>query len=454
MPPTDERTVEGIWRGEPAHFRDDRLLISVRRTASVRGTLESIRSTFARELVGLEFIRRPPNRWALLQFAPLANAGERIPAIADSLAARRELAYAEPDFAGQTSLQPNDPHYIDETQYWPKQVEIEGMWGATNGRNQVLLAIFDSGVCLPNWSSLPQHADLHSPRFITRHTIVGMLISHNYAHEDEYLFSLFPRDGRGHGTHVAGIAAATGNNSLGVAGANWKSPVYIARVVNNSGVVYVGDLQTAVADLRQYIDMLWPMGIFWPSPIRVVINMSFGFQNYSAALRQICQTTRNDKFMICAAAGARGTSMTALDYPAAFASEFDHVMAVGATTSTRDGAIEAISRPVGMSNYDAITLFAPGVDILSTIPPYSTPDFPAAAPNAYATANGTSIASPIVAGAVSLLWSLDLRLRPIDIRENLREIAVMVPGSGGRYPRLNLNRFRRVRRRYWFWPWW
>ena len=140
--------------------------------------------------------------------------------------------------------------------------------------------------------------------------------------------------------------------------------------------------------------------------------------------------------------------MTEIDYPAAYAKTFHHVIAVGSVNDT-----DVIDLPI-LSNYSAITLFAPGVDILSTIPTYPTALFPAPGASPYDTDSGTSQACPIVAGAVSLIWSWNRRLRPRDIRAGLIEIAVKIPGAGGTYPRLHLQRYAQIRRAWWSWFWW
>ncbi len=446
MPTSDEQTVEGDWRGARARFRHDRLLVSVRRGSGINRTLDSVQASLAHELEQVQVLRRSGRRWAVLQFTPPADAAERIPALASQLAARGDLSYAEPDFAGSGHRLPNDPLY--PRQEWPRQVEIEWLWDRTVGASHVILAILDSGICMNEWSGVA-HEDLHANRFITRHTLGGFTYTHNYVWT---LFSpnLMPRDGRGHGTHVAGIAAATTDNHHGVAGANWESPVYIARVINDNDVVFVSDLKQAVDDLMRFVaGPWWSIFNFWTSK-RLVINLSLGFQDYSDSLHEICEDTDNGRVMVCVAAKSLGASMTKIDHPASFAKTFRHVIAVGSVTSA-----DVIDLPI-LADYSAITLFAPGVEILSTIPGYPTPLFPAAGVNKYARESGTSQACPIVAGAVSLVWSLNRHLRPQDIRAGLIGMAAQIPGAGGTYPRLRLRGFARFRPKWWsrIFPWW
>jgi len=250
-----------------------------------------------------------------------------------------------------------------------------------------------------------------------------------------------PRDLSGHGTHVGGIAAAAGNNIQGVAGANWNSPVYVARVLDKTDVTTAGRVKLAVHDLLDYargtIGQFTIPGAPYPffriGSKRVVVNLSLGIKAEADALRQMCQETADGNTVVCAAAGSRGESPVDIDYPAAFAAEFSHVIAVGATDKD-----DHIVSPM-LENYAAITIFAPGMYILSTVP--TDTSTPTGTP--YDVASGTSQACPMVAGAVSLMWSLNRLHSPAGIREQLVSNAHLIKHNGKTYPRLALHNIAR-----------
>jgi len=188
-----------------------------------------------------------------------------------------------------------------------------------------------------------------------------------------------PTDEYGHGTHVAGIAAAETNNGTGIAGISWESKVYIVRVHNDKGK---GSLFDTVAGIEKAA----------ASGSRI-INMSFGTSGWFSGLIQsffICNAV--DKAVakgsiLVASAGNANTSTK--QYPAACS----NVIAVGATTSTDAKA--------PFSNFGAwVDVAAPGVDILSTVP---TGTCPLCDPSGYRSLPGTSMASPMVAGATAVL---------------------------------------------------
>ncbi|MGC9018643.1 MAG: S8 family serine peptidase [Candidatus Bipolaricaulaceae bacterium] len=193
---------------------------------------------------------------------------------------------------------------------------------------------------------------------------------------DYYDGDMDPMDTTGHGTHVAGIAAAITDNNTGVAGVSGKSMVLAIRVgawwvpvfAGAAGIVYAAD-QAAVK----------------------VINLSWGGYSPDPYIFDAIQYATVTKGKIVVAAAGNDDTTDPL-YPAAY----PNVIAVGATEPVSAGGcpIEVDVRKACFSNYgDYVDIAAPGVDILSTVPGAD-----------YEFYSGTSMASPFVAGAAALVW--------------------------------------------------
>ncbi|MEK7710647.1 MAG: S8 family serine peptidase [Planctomycetota bacterium] len=211
-----------------------------------------------------------------------------------------------------------------------------------------------------------------------------------------------------HGTHVAGIAAASGNNGIGVAGVTWGASVMPVRVLDGcSG--FVSDLAT---------------GIIWAADNGAdVLNISLHYYDLSSAQSQNLQSAVNYAHglgaALVAAAGNGYTGVVA--YPARLA----NVVAVSATDQTDTFA--------SFSNYGAqIDICAPGKDIWSTW-----------TGGGYSFNSGTSMSAPHVSGAVALLMSY----RPTLSNDLLVDVMLAAtddlgtPGWDSRYGRGRLNLF-------------
>lgn len=196
-------------------------------------------------------------------------------------------------------------------------------------------------------------------------------------------------DGDSHGTHVAGTVAAL-NNSTGVLGAAPDVSLYAVKVLDSSGSgTYSGIAQ----------------GIEWAVDNGMdVINMSLGGSQGSTALQQAVDQAYNKGVVVVAAAGNSGTKgkRNTIGYPAKYSS----VIAVGAVDA-------ANSRASFSSVGSELEVMAPGVSILSTVPG-----------NKYASFNGTSMASPHVAGAAALILSKYPNMSNIEVRNRLKNTAV------------------------------
>lgn len=191
---------------------------------------------------------------------------------------------------------------------------------------------------------------------------------------DYYDGDMDPMDITGHGTHVAGIAAALTDNQIGVAGVSGKSRVLAIRVgtwwiptfAGAAGIVYAADY-----------------------PGVKVINLSWGGYCPDPYILDAVKYAAGKGILVVAAAGNDDTTDPL--YPAAYN---EYVLAVGATDIYYWTECEIEVKKACFSNYgDYVDIAAPGVDILSTIPG-----------NEYALYDGTSMASPFVAGAAALLW--------------------------------------------------
>jgi hypothetical protein len=275
----------------------------------------------------------------------------------------------------------------------------------------VRVAVLDSGV------------DVNHPSLSSRIT--------EYVHHHRDLHaSPGPRDLMGHGTHVSGILAARGERGLGACGMS-RCRLHVFKIFSDAPqlspglasftfVVEPALLYRALADcVEQRID---------------VVNMSIGGPGpsdpHEAGLiqRLIAQGTT-----VVAAMGNLRTEGSPRQYPAALPG----VVAVGATDP--DDLVASFS-----SAGRHIALCAPGVGIWSTLPTYAGPYGYRAvvrgrtpSPGAAAMRNtrfdswpGTSMATPLVAGAVALLRANRPRTRPGDIRARLQQTADRVPGMG------------------------
>lgn len=173
------------------------------------------------------------------------------------------------------------------------------------------------------------------------------------------------QDVYGHGTHVAGIAAAL-NNSIGVVGAAPDASLYAVKVLRDDGS---GTLSEVLA------------GVDWSIANGMqVINMSLGTNTYSTALEDSLQTAYDNGILCVAAAGNNGAGTDNVSYPGRFSS----VLCVSATTSS-DVIADFSSRG------PAVDLAAPGDGIYSTYTAQS-----------YTTMKGTSMATPMVSGIMAL----------------------------------------------------
>jgi hypothetical protein len=186
-----------------------------------------------------------------------------------------------------------------------------------------------------------------------------------------------PTDDAGHGTHVAGIIGAKGNNATGIAGVNWDAKIMALKFLD-------GDGQGNTADAANSIDYAVSHGAR-------VINASWGGPAFSQALYSAVRRAGEKGVVFVAAAGNDGENADVKpDYPAAF--DLPNVISVAATDSSDE--------LVDFSNYGAgsVDLAAPGDDIESTVPK-DTDD------SGYASFSGTSMAAPFVTGAVAMYLS-------------------------------------------------
>ncbi len=206
-------------------------------------------------------------------------------------------------------------------------------------------------------------------------------------------------DGNGHGTHVAGTVAAV-NNTIGVIGVAPNASLYAVKVLNNSG-------SGSFSGIAQ--------GIEWAINNKMdIINMSLGGSTGSSTLQYYSDLAYNSSnILVVAAAGNSGNPAGTGDnvgYPARYSS----VIAVAAIDQNNKRASFSSTGP-------AVELSAPGVGILSTTPN-----------NNYASYNGTSMASPHVAGVAALVWAAKPGLTNKELRQLLRDTALNL-GTANHY---------------------
>ena len=161
-----------------------------------------------------------------------------------------------------------------------------------------------------------------------------------------------PMDDNGHGTHVAGIAAAIANNYIGITGVSPTSKIYAVKVLNSEGWGTYFDIGLGIIAAANKSDVK-------------IINLSLGGPNPSTLLEDAVNYAWGKGKVICVAAG--NYNSTTPFYPAAYN---DYCIAVAASTSDFGPDPRYDAYKYGSSNYgDWVDIAAPGEDIVSTVPP-------------------------------------------------------------------------------------
>jgi subtilisin family serine protease len=303
---------------------------------------------------------------------------------------------------------PNDPSY--GLQYAPAKIQAPLAWDTTTGSSAVVVAIIDTGVRYT-------HEDLSANMWRNPGEIPGNGIDDdgNGYVDDVYGIDTVnkdsdPNDDFNHGTHVAGIVGAVGNNALGVAGVNWNVRLMALKMFDQSGN---GTSATAIAAF-QYVIMMKRRGV----NVRVT-NNSWGGAPEAPAFDQALKSAFDaaaaaDILNVCAAGNGNSNNDTTLFYPASYDSP--NIVAVAASDESDNRA--------GFSNYGAtlVDLAAPGVNIFSTMRFSDT---------SYGNLSGTSMASPMVAGAAALVAAHDSSLSALSLKATLLNSVDVLPQWSG-----------------------
>lgn len=310
---------------------------------------------------------------------------------AQALQALDGVVYAEANRWRETSVVPNDPNF--PAQWGLTRIRAPEAWDRTTGSPQIVVAVIDTGIDLDH----PELAGL----LVAGTDMVdlgpnptpppGFRFEGDWQGRDND-----PQDEVGHGTHVAGtIACATNNGSL-VAGVTWNCRLMPVKVLTR--IVNIGN----PADVRgtgSTADVA--AGIRWAADHGArVINLSLGSSQATNVERDAVAYAVSRGVVVVAAMGNAGPN-AGPSFPAAY----PDVIAVGAINSADQRA--AFSQ-VGAH----IDVAAPGVGILSTV-----------WNNATATFQGTSMASPHVAGVAALILSCNSTLSAAQVGDIIRQTA-------------------------------
>ena len=276
-----------------------------------------------------------------------------------------EVEFAEIDELNELYLTPNDPYFPN--MYGLHKIDASCAWNTSQGEN-VVVAVLDTGV---NYN----HPDIKSNMWKDANGKYGYDFSDNDNN---------PLDYHGHGTHVAGTIAATGNNNTGIIGVAPKAKIMAVKIFPNAyDSIIAQALKYAVDNGAKVLNNSW--GPIQRRPSSPVLEAAINYVHAKGGICIFAAGNSNDDVVHYSPANMSNT------------------IAVGATDANDNRAY--------FSNYGSIVdVAAPGVGILSL--KHNN--------NGYTNNSGTSMSSPHVAGAAALLLSKQPSLNYNQVRDKLK----------------------------------
>lgn len=318
-----------------------------------------------------------------------------------------EVTYCVPEAYYEFCELPNDPLYND--QWGLEIIGLASAWDKAKAGRNIIIGVVDSGIDT-------DHNDLKSQMFVNTKEIPGNGIDDDdngfvddvsgwdfvgnitavEASNRQWKPNNNPKpafDNNDHGTHVAGIAAATTNNGIGMSSVSWNATILPIKCAMDNLSAQTGSRNV----YRPYDGMMYAamMGAD-------VINCSWSSDYNDPLMNEVIEYVLSKDIAIVAAAGNFIINNDEIPfYPASLPGIF----AVG--------SINKAGSPSGFTHYGvSVDIFAPGESIVSTMPK-----------NIYNTKTGSSMAAPFVTGVVALLKSAKPGISSEEIRQRIRSSA-------------------------------
>lgn len=311
--------------------------------------------------------------WDVYEVTPAAEAG---------FAAQIQSSGAQASISRTYRLAavPNDPRYTTQQTELAgpapdADIYLEEAWDITTDTRSLAVAIIDSGMKL-------NHPDLAGSLWVNAAEASGTAGIDDDGNGriddlngwDFTTNSPILSDALGHGTSVAGVIGAQGNNGIGIAGTAWGARLMILRSFQGN--------ETDEIHLLNAIDYALDF------PEVRILNASWGDYMYSAPIRAACEALRDAGVLLVCAAGNDNLNIDSTPYYPASFNDLENIVSVAAINGSGGRA--------SFSNYGlSVSLAAPGSAIETT----------SISGSEYGKVNGTSFAAPRVSGAAALFFA-------------------------------------------------
>ncbi|MDI3496206.1 MAG: hypothetical protein PWQ35_227 [Patescibacteria group bacterium] len=323
------------------------------------------------------------------------------------------------------AFSPNDPFY--QNQWYLHRIAAEKAWNKVTASPHTVIAVIDSGIQIDHpdlkdniWRNQAEIAadgkDNDHNGFID--DIYGWDFTDNTNDPNPKLKEGWTKMGISHGTLVAGVIAASGNNKKGVTGLTWKAQIMPLKALNDKG-------EGRVSDVIRAIDYAIENGAH-------IINLSFSSLNYSEDLQEAIYRAHRAGIMIVAAAGNEQASGQGYNidetrlYPACYDGKL-----IGENMVIGVAATDALDQKAGFSSYgsNCVDISAPGISFFNTVTNKNVVGADVYYDGYF---SGTSLAAPLVSASLALISEANPEL-------SRREIVNILFASTDKIDALNPN---------------